>query len=195
MKTLLPLPECIKHSSFWGPQTLSGGSAPVPPLGAKPPDPLRPLARSSGCATGVSVHKCVMYVEKSSIIDRPRITYRYKNTVLSVALTRWRHSCEFIVMRPHAQSCEIKRGSVRSPSALNVTLPAFAAERRRLLHGARGRSLSPARRALSSKPAGSQHCCRSMGQTDGRTLDRYINLAPHTMREASTNAEVILLRR
>jgi len=98
-------------------------------------------------------------------------------------------------MRPHAQSCEIKRGSVRSPSALNVTLPAFAAERRRLLHGARGRSLSPAQMALSSKPAGSQHCCRSMGQTDGQTLDRYINLAPHTMREASTNAEVILLRR
>ena len=132
MKRLLPLPECIKHSSFWGPQTLSGGSAPVPPLGAQPPDPLRPLARSSGCATGVSVHKkCVMYVEKSSIIDRPRITYRYKNTVLSVALTRWRHSCEFIVMRPHAQSCEIERGSVRSPSALNVTLPAPAARRPR----------------------------------------------------------------
>jgi len=59
------------------------------------------------------------------------------------------------------------------PSALNVTLPAFAAgaERRRLLHCARSCRLihPPAHRALSSKPAARRCCCRSMGQTDGRT--------------------------
>jgi len=36
------------------------------------------------------------------------------------------------------------------------------------------RSISPARGALSSKPAARRCCCRSMGQTDGRTLDRFI---------------------
>ena len=36
--------------------------------------------------------------------------------------------------------------------------------------GARSyRSISPVRMALSSKPAASRCCCRSMGQTDGRT--------------------------
>ena len=57
------------------------------------------------------------------------------------------------------------------PSALNMTLPAFGAERRRrLLHGASCfRSISPARLALSSKPAGCSCYCRSMGQTDRRT--------------------------
>ena len=28
--------------------------------------------------------------------------------------------------------------------------------------------------------------CRSTGQTDGRTLDRYIDFAPHTTRASST---------
>jgi len=38
------------------------------------------------------------------------------------------------------------------PSALNKTLPAFATERRRLWHSARGcRSISPVRRALSTQ--------------------------------------------
>jgi len=57
------------------------------------------------------------------------------------------------------------------PSALNMTLPAFGAERRRrLLHGASCfRSISPARLALSSKPAGCSCYCRSMGQTDRQT--------------------------
>ena len=72
------------------------------------------------------------------------------------------------------------------PSALKVTLPAFAAERRRLQHGARScRSTYPACMALSSKPAGRRCCCRLTRQTDGRTLDRYIDPAPHTMRAAS----------
>ena len=42
-------------------------------------------------------------------------------------------------------------------------------------------STSPSRRALSSKPV-ARCCCRSMGQTDGRTdrrtLDRFIDPAP-----------------
>jgi len=43
----------------------------------------------------------------------------------------------------------------------------------------------PARRVLSSKPAGRCCCCRSMGQTDGRTSERYTDPVPHTMRAAS----------
>jgi len=40
------------------------------------------------------------------------------------------------------------------PSAFDITLPAFAAERRRLQHGTRSwRSISPANRARRSKPA------------------------------------------
>ena len=46
-----------------------------------------------------------------------------------------------------------------------MTLPAFAAERRRLQHAVRSYR-SP---ALSSKPGGRRFCFRSMGQTDGRT--------------------------
>ena len=54
-------------------------------------------------------------------------------------------------------------------SAVNVTLPAFAAERRAAAPGDRRfRSISPARTALSSKPA-ARRCCGRMGQTDGQT--------------------------
>jgi len=56
---------------------------------------------------------------------------------------------------------------------------------RPLHHGARScRSICPTHRALSSKPAGRRCCCRSMGQTDGRT-DRCIDPGAHTMRAAS----------
>jgi len=58
-------------------------------------------------------------------------------------------------------------------SALNVTLLAFAAERRAaapLLVGARrrrrSRSISPAPTALSSKPTARRGCGQMMGQTD-----------------------------
>jgi len=52
--------------------------------------------------------------------------------------------------------------------------------------------------ALSSKPAGRRCCCRSMGQThthslrqtDGRTFDRYIDPALHTMRSASMKPRI-----
>jgi len=73
-----------------------------------------------------------------------------------------------------------------------VTLPAFAAECRRLLHGARScRSILPACRALSSNPAGRRCYCRSDIRTDGRTLDRYIDSASHTM----PAAPIIILAR
>jgi len=55
-------------------------------------------------------------------------------------------------------------------SAVNVTLPAFADERRAaapLLLGA-GARRCPAHTALSSKPTASRSGCRTMGQTDGR---------------------------
>jgi len=72
-------------------------------------------------------------------------------------------------------------------SAVNVTLPAYAAKRRAaapllLSDGAcctapearrrNYRSISLAPMALSSKPAGRRCCRRSTGQTDGRTPDR-----------------------
>jgi len=73
-------------------------------------------------------------------------------------------------------------------SAVNVTLPAFAAERRAaapllLSAGARRcRSPSSARVALSSKPSARR--CRH-GKTDGRTLDRFVDPASHTVRAMS----------
>jgi len=66
------------------------------------------------------------------------------------------------------------------PSAVNMTLPAFAAELRRLQHDA-----CP-QQALSRKPACNRSCCRSTGHTDGLTPNRCIDPAPHTMRAAST---------
>ena len=77
-----------------------------------------------------------------------------------------------------------QRVSVEPPSsALNMTLPAFAVERRRLQHSARSyRSISPARRVLGSKPASCRCCSRSLGQTDRRMdmSDRYRDSASHT---------------
>jgi len=60
-------------------------------------------------------------------------------------------------------------------AAVNMTLPAFAAERRAAAPGCgaaaarRCLSISFARTALSSKPAARRCCVRLMGQTDGRT--------------------------
>ena len=74
--------------------------------------------------------------------------------------------------------------------AVNVTLPAFAAERRCLQHGARStpavitRSLLPAAKGLAGNEPASGRCfCRSMGQTDGRPT--VIEPAAHTMRATS----------
>ena len=79
------------------------------------------------------------------------------------------------------------------PWAVNVTLPTYAAERPAaapLLLGAGFRccrSIFPARTALSSKPVARRCCCRSMGQTDGRTLDRFVDPAVRSMRAVSLN--------
>jgi len=51
------------------------------------------------------------------------------------------------------------------PSALNMTLPAFAALSADTEPAAGAVLQAP---ALSSEPAGRRCCCRSMGQTDGR---------------------------
>ena len=80
-------------------------------------------------------------------------------------------------------------------SAVDMTLPEFAAERRaaaQLLPVARRcRSISFARTTLSSKPAACRCCARLMGQTDGRTPDRFIDPAPHTMRTVSKSASEV----
>jgi len=82
------------------------------------------------------------------------------------------------------------------PSALNVTLPAIAVERRRTCSTVRAAiDRSRASRALSNKPADRCCCCRSMGETDGRsptdgrTPEHYIDLAANTMREAPIAAQ------
>jgi len=46
-------------------------------------------------------------------------------------------------------------------------------------------SISPARTAISRKPAALCGCGRMTGQADGQMLDRFIDLAPHTMRAVS----------
>jgi len=67
-----------------------------------------------------------------------------------------------------------------------MTLPAYAAERRAAVPSLLGagarrcRSISPARTALSSKPAGHLCWCRTMGQTDGRRLDGFTDPTPRT---------------
>ena len=72
-------------------------------------------------------------------------------------------------------------------------MPAYAAERRAvapLLLGAGSRrcqSITPARTALSSKPVARRCCCRSMEQTDGRTLDSFIYPAVRSMGAVSLN--------
>jgi len=69
-----------------------------------------------------------------------------------------------------------------------MTLLAFAAERCApallllvLSAGACCRLLSPACEALSSKPDTHRYCCRTMGQTNGRSLDGFTDPALHTM--------------
>jgi len=67
-------------------------------------------------------------------------------------------------------------------SAVNITLPAFVAGRR----CRRCRSISPARTALSSKPAARRGCCRLTGQTDRQTDGlrevRPCHVTQHTLR-------------
>ena len=72
-----------------------------------------------------------------------------------------------------------------------MTLLAFAAERTRRVPDINRYLLQTP--GLSSKPAAHRRCCRSTGQTDGRTHDRYINLAVHTTRAASIIGTAIVL--
>jgi len=98
--------------------------------------------------------------------------------------------------------------------AVNIALPAFAAERRAAARARRRcccmgtrrcGSISLVSTALSSKPAARRYSGRMMVQTDRRTdtgrlsyrqtgpmLDRFINPAPHTVGSAK-NARYVLL--
>jgi len=68
-----------------------------------------------------------------------------------------------------------------------MTLPAFAAERRCLLHGPRSalaavdRYMLPAGRSTTNPPAAVAAVDRWDRRTDGRTLNRYIDPAAHTV--------------
>jgi len=102
--------------------------------------------------------------------------------VISKHYTGWRRK-QWNVYAPwcspkERQYTRIRTYIARLCLALNVTLLAFAAERRR---PQLCRLISPAHRALSSKPAGCLCCSRPMGQTDGQTDTRPL----HTMWAAS----------
>jgi len=79
-------------------------------------------------------------------------------------------SCKRLQNEAQSKQFETKQVCVEPrPSGLNMTLPAYAAERRRLQLFDRYLLQAP---ALSSKPAARRRCCRSTGQTDGRTDGR-----------------------
>jgi len=67
-----------------------------------------------------------------------------------------------------------------------MTLPGFAAERRRLPHGVRSASTES---SAASPSAAIVTVGRWDRQTDGRTTDSYIDPAPHTMGAASIDDE------
>jgi len=77
-------------------------------------------------------------------------------------------------------------------TSVNVTLLAFAAERRAaaplLLLDARRSPLS----IDISSPRGAQRQTRRMGGTDGRTLYRLIDPAPHTVPAVSVDSSAVL---
>ena len=69
-------------------------------------------------------------------------------------------------------------------SARNMTLPAAAARAPaaiscRSIDGTRGRQLSCRSTTAARAQVAASGRCRSTGQTDGRTPDRYIHSAPH----------------
>jgi len=55
------------------------------------------------------------------------------------------------------------------------------------------RLISAVDASAQQQPYGCRCCCRSMGQTDGRTPDCYIDPTPHTMRAASMTVNIIIL--
>ena len=126
----------------------------------------RRLVLGPACKVCNNRIKTIHYVVLAQLLDTSRFPRGAARLVHTASAGTARHG------RPAAVLCAIsmlqlgyqlqlvslsrRQVSAESPpSALNMTLPAFAAERGRLLHGARGssRSLSPAHRALSSKPA------------------------------------------
>ena len=68
-----------------------------------------------------------------------------------------------------------------------MTLLAFASD----THN--HRLISAVDASAQQQPYGCRCCCRSMGQTDGRTPDCYIDPTPHTMRAASMTVNIIIL--
>ena len=81
----------------------------------------------------------------------------------------------------------IKQGRVEPrTSALNITLPAFAAERACVSARVSYRSISL---SAANQPPAAAAVDRQDKETDGWTPDRYIDPAPHTMRRALINLE------
>jgi len=88
-------------------------------------------------------------------------------------------------LKLHAKTslCRASVGSQREATCICCSAPAPAEWR--LQHDHSSLSISPARRELSSEPAGSRWCCRPMGQMDGWTANHYTDPALHTMWAAS----------
>jgi len=99
---------------------------------------------------GVALKNC------TEQITRHFLVFKMIQTTLCSALSTWH--C------PHLLPCAVLRPSAAAPLLLGVR---------------RGQLVSPARPALSSKPAARRCCGRMMEQTDRRTLDCFTDSAPH----------------
>jgi len=98
------------------------------------------------------------------------------------------HRLPHILWNP--SSCMLKQGCRASfvcsqHDAASICWSAPAPAEWCLQHTCSYPSITPARLALSSKAAGHRCCCWSMGPTDERTPDRYVDAAAHTMWAAS----------
>ena len=110
------------------------------------------------------------YLQRANLLPQNAADRRRQCAGERIAIQRFklepRQHARVALQHSHQQVCVEPR-----PSALNMTLPAAAAERGRLHAANIDRQLvRGARRCpLSSKPTAFRRCCRSTGQTGGRT--------------------------
>jgi len=110
----------------------------------------------------IAVGSVVLTKHVRLVADRTPLAFVSRRNQREIPTQQWRPHCAFKLFLRSTQLKQVQH----PPSAVNVTLPAFVAERRRL----QSRSISPASGALSSKPAARRSGCRLMDRrTDGRT--------------------------